>query len=103
MAQIIWTEPALVDLDDIAEYLALSNPYAASNLVNEVLSKVERLEQFPKSGKRPLEIPELNYREVVIPPCRVFYRLEKDFVYIVHVFRDERNLRKFLIERGSLR
>jgi len=102
MAQIIWTEPALIDLDEIAEYIALSNPYAASKLVNEVFSKVERLEQFPKSGKAPLEIPELNYREVVVPPCRVFYRLEKDLVYIVHVCRDERSLRKFLIERGSL-
>lgn len=102
MVQIIWTEPALVDLDEIAEYIALSNPYAASTLVSEVFSKVERLEQFPKSGKRPLEIPELNYREVVIPPCRLFYRLEKDLVYIVHVCRDERSLRKFFIERGSI-
>ena len=102
MAQIIWAEPALLDLDDIAEYIALSNPHAASNLVSEVFSKVERLEQFPKSGKSSLEIPELNYREVVIPPCRVFYRLEQDLVYIVHVCRDERDLRKFLIERASV-
>lgn len=102
MAQIIWTEPALMDLDEIAEYIALSNPYAAANLVKEIFTKVERLEQFPKSGKHPLEIPELHYREVVIPPCRVFYRLEKDLVYIAHVCRDERSLRKFLIERGSL-
>ncbi len=102
MAQIIWTEPALMDLDEIAEYIALSNPQAASNLVYEVFSKVERLEKFPKSGKHLLEIPELNYREVVVTPCRVFYRLEKDLVYIVHVCRDERSLRKFLIERGSL-
>jgi toxin ParE1/3/4 len=102
MAQITWAEPALIDLDEIAEYIALSNPYAASNVVSEVFSKVERLEQFPKSGKPSLEIPELNYREVVIPPCRVFYRLEKAFVYIVHACRDERSLRKFLIERGSV-
>lgn len=91
-----------MDLDEIAEYIALSNPQAASNLVSEVLSKVERLEKFPKSGKHLLEIPELNYREVVVTPCRVFYRLEKDLVYIVHVCRNERSLRKFLIERGSL-
>lgn len=102
MAQIIWTEPALIDLEDIAEYIAVSNPAAASHLVSDVFLKIERLAQFPASGKAPLEIPELNYREVVIPPCRVFYRQEKDLVYIVHVCRDTRNLRKFLIERGSL-
>ena len=103
MAQITWTEPALKDLDEIAEYIALSNPYAASTLIREVFSKVERLEQFPKSGRLPLEIPEFNYREVIVPPCRVFYRLEKEVVYIVHVCRDERSLRKFLIERAGLR
>ncbi len=101
MAQIIWTEPALTDLDEIAEYIAFSNLVAASGLVSEVFAKVQRLEQFPKSGKVALEIPELGYREVVVPPCRVFYRLEQDVAYIVHVCREERSLRKFLIERSS--
>ncbi len=102
MAQIIWTEPAINDLNEIAEYIALSNPVAAAELVREVVTKVERLEQFPKSGKTLLEIPELNYREVVAPPCRVFYRLEKTSIYVVHVCRDERDLRKFLIAYGNL-
>jgi hypothetical protein len=42
------------------------------------------------------EIPELGYKEVVVPPCRVFYREEVEFVYIVHVCRCERDLRKFM-------
>jgi len=33
MAQIIWSEPALLDLNDIAEYIALDKPDAASHLV----------------------------------------------------------------------
>lgn len=102
MAEIIWTEPAANDLNEIAEYIALTNPMAATELVRDVVTKVERLEQFPKSGKTLLEIPELNYREVVAPPCRIFYRLDKTLVYIVHVCRNERDLRKFLITRGSL-
>lgn len=101
MAQIIWTEPAIHDLNEIAEYIALSNPIAAADLVRNLVANVERLEQFPKSGKIPLEIPEFNYREVVVSPCRVFYRLENKSVYIVHVCRDERDLRKFLIEQGK--
>jgi toxin ParE1/3/4 len=102
MAQIIWTEPAVNDLNEIAEYIALNNPMAAAELVRDVVTKVERLEQFPKSGKNLIEIPELNYREVVASPCRAFYRLDKTSVYIVHVCRDERDLRKFLIARGNL-
>lgn len=102
MAEIIWTEPAVNDLNEIAEYIALSNPIAAEELVLDLVSKLERLEQFPKSGKTAQEIPELNYREVVAPPCRIFYRLDKTSVYIMYICREERDLRKFLIERGTL-
>ena len=97
MAQIIWTEPALDNLNDIAEYIAVSNPYAAKQLVVNVFGKVQRLEQFPDSGRVPVEISNLNYREVVVNPCRVFYKVDRDSVYILHVMRQERDLRKFLL------
>jgi toxin ParE1/3/4 len=97
MAQITWTEPALNDLDDIATYIAVSNPYAAKQLVENVFGMVQRLEQFPDSGRVPEEISNLNYREVVINPCRVFYKVDRDSVYILHVMRQERDLRKFLL------
>ena len=100
MAEIIWTNSAIHDLNEIAEYIALSNPIAANDLVRDITTKVDRLEQFPKSGKHLIEIPELNYREVAAPPCRIFYRLDKTSVYIVHLCRVERDLRRFLIERG---
>jgi toxin ParE1/3/4 len=85
-----------MDLNNIAEYIALSNPAAATNLVKKLLKKIERLELFPQSGKIPSEIPELGYREVVVSPCRVFYREEDEIVYIVRVYREERDLRKFM-------
>lgn len=47
MAEVIWTEPALQELDAIAEYIALDNPAAASHLVQNVFDKTERLENFP--------------------------------------------------------
>tara|TARA_R110002167_G_scaffold70001_1_gene197096 strand:- start:164 stop:469 length:306 start_codon:yes stop_codon:yes gene_type:complete len=97
MAQIIWTEPALNNLDDVAEYIAVSNIYAARKLVEKVFSKVQRLEQFPESGRIPEEIATLTYREVVVGPCRVFYKVDQDSVYILHVLRQERDLRKFLL------
>tara|TARA_R110002110_G_C13205882_1_gene695864 strand:+ start:292 stop:597 length:306 start_codon:yes stop_codon:yes gene_type:complete len=97
MAQIIWTEPALNNLDDVAEYIAVSNIYAARKLVEKVFSKVQRLEQFPESGRIPEEIATLTYREVVVGPCRVFYKVDQDSVYILHVLRQERDLRRFLL------
>ena len=96
MAQIIWADTAITDLENIAAYIALSNPTAAKALVQSLLNTIERLARFPLSGKIPTEIPELEYREIVAPPCRVFYRLADDTVFIVHICREERDLRKFL-------
>jgi toxin ParE1/3/4 len=99
MARLIWTEPVLLDLDEIAEYIALDNPLAASRYVQEVFDRVGRLEAHPNSGKRPAELPRTSYREVVVPPCRIFYRVEKNAVYILYVMRSERLLRTFLLEQ----
>ena len=53
MAQIIWTELALLDLNEIAECIALDKPSAAIRLVHKVFSSTDRLEQFPESGRKP--------------------------------------------------
>ena len=66
MAQVIWTEPALYDLEEIAEYIALDNVSAASMLVKNVFSTVDRLEQFPKSGRKPPELKKSRYREIIV-------------------------------------
>lgn len=92
MARLIWTEPALNDLEIIAEYIALDKPEAARKYIQRVFDAVERLAQFPKSGSVPPELPHLPYRQVIIPPCRVFYRSEGRDVLIVFVMRSEQKL-----------
>ncbi len=99
MAEIVWTESALSDLNDIAEYISLENAIAAKQLVQTIFSKVERLETFPESGRIPPELEHLNYREVVVNPCRVFYKAHNDKVIILFVMRNERDLRKFLLKK----
>ncbi len=43
MARIIWTEPALQELDEIADYISLDNPVAAKSLVREAFKRVDYL------------------------------------------------------------
>ena len=93
MAQVIWTEPALTDLDAIADYIALDNPEAAKALVQRIFRRVEHLAAYPKSGSKPPELKGWRYRQVVEPPCRVFYRQDGSRVYILYVMRAERLLR----------
>ena len=96
MARIIWTEPAVQDLDALADYIALDKHEAARRLVREVLEAVARLRMFPQLGSVPAELRGLPYRQLVIPPCRVFYRADRKVVYIIHVLRGEQLVRREL-------
>jgi toxin ParE1/3/4 len=102
MALIIWTEPALSDLDDIAEYIALDKVEAARRLVKQVFKNVGELEHFPELGRKPPELENSTYREIIVNPCRIFYRVDKnDNVYILYVMRGERQLRRYLLDERT--
>lgn len=94
MAKIRWADPAIQDLDRIADYIALDKPAVASQLVQQVMTAVEKLRFFPEMGSRPEELRGLPYRQLVVPPCRIFYRIEKQTVLIVHIFRGEQLVKK---------
>ena len=100
MVEIIWTEPALEDVGNIASYIALSNSTAAKSLVSLIFTKVERLSLFPDSGRKPPELSyfETAYLELVTPPCRLFYKQEQATIFILHVLRQERDVLRYIHE-----
>ena len=91
MAQVIWTEPALSDLDTIADYIALDKPLAARQLVRKIFKKVDLLRRFPNLGAVVPELRNLPYRQLFISPCRLFYRLQKSKIFVVFVMRGEKH------------
>ena len=99
MARIVWSEPALQDLEAIADYIALDNPSAAARFIRRVIAKVDLLRRFPQIGSVPEEIADLPYRQLIVAPCRVFYRIAGQRVYIVHVMRGEQMLRLEKLDR----
>lgn len=87
---------AISAIDDIEEirnwYRDQHVPEVGEKVVREIVKSVERLASFPGSGRI---VPEfgLNYlREIVSPPFRIVYRLDKKAVRIVRVWRSERLL-----------
>jgi toxin ParE1/3/4 len=101
MAEIVWSEPALSDLDAIADHIALEDRDAASKLVQRVFRHVEQLADHPQSGSRPRELKRSRYRQLVEPPCRIFYRYDGRKVFILHVMRSERLLRRSRLARRA--
>ena len=100
MAEVVWTEPALSDLDAIADHIALDKPSAARALVARVFEHVGQLADHPRSGSRPRELRNSRYRQIVEPPCRIIYRLAGAQVVILHVMRSEQRLRRSNLGRA---
>ena len=101
MAEIVWTQPALADLDAIADHIALDDPEAAKELVRRVFRHVEQLAGHPKSGPKPPELRGWRYRQIIEAPCRIFYRYDNARVYILYVMRGERLLRPRVLSSRS--
>lgn len=93
MARVAWTETALQDLDEVADYISLDKPDAARRFVHRVFERIEQLADHPKSGSVPVELKGTPYRQLVIPPVRIFYREQNQVVYVVYVMRGERLFR----------
>jgi toxin ParE1/3/4 len=76
----------------LTDYIALDNPTAASELVQRIFKHVDQLIIHPDNGSKPCELRGDRYRQIVEPPCRIFYRQKRKTVYMLYVMRGERKL-----------
>lgn len=65
-------------------------------MVRRVVAAVERLEEFPDSGRIVPELGLQHIREVIVGPYRVVYRRKSAEVEIATVFRASRLVRDSL-------
>ena len=92
--QITFAASAVRDLTDIREWYAEQHvPEVGERLLGEVLAQVERLADFPESGRMVPEFGVAHLREIIHPPFRIVYRLDDLRVRIVRVWRSERLLK----------
>ena len=100
--RILWAEAAEKDLTEIIDYIAIDNPADASRILQEIKQQAASLYTFPERGRI---VPELHengihfYRELVIPPWRMIYRISDTEVYVLCVFDSRRNVEDILINR----
>ncbi|HEY1171647.1 MAG TPA: type II toxin-antitoxin system RelE/ParE family toxin [Verrucomicrobiae bacterium] len=105
MVEVIWSELALDDLEGIAEYIALDKPEAAVQLMKQVFQRTDLLEQTPELGPKIPELPRsARYRQLIVGPCRIFYRydMNQEKVFIVGVMRGEKLFQHALLLERDL-
>ena len=86
MRRVRWTDQAIGDLAAISAFIEQDSPHYASVMVARLIRAVDRLEDFPESGRVVPEFERKTVREVVERPYRIVYRVVgKDEVHILTV------------------
>ena len=79
MAEIVWTESALNDLDDIGEYIAKDSVRYAELTVATLFESPDILETHPLAGKMVPELQNEAIRQLIIGSYRIIYQVVDDF------------------------
>jgi toxin ParE1/3/4 len=91
--RITFAESAVVDLEGIRTwYVDQQVPDVGERLLREIIAAVERLADYPESGRVVPEFGDPQLREIIHPPFRIVYRLDSERARIVRVWRGERLL-----------
>jgi plasmid stabilization system protein ParE len=83
---IRFTPTAKAEFRAAIEYIRKDKPGAAVQFRRKAEKALRRLNRFPDSGRRLPEFPDLPFREVIVAPYRIFYRVERKTVWIVAVW-----------------
>ena len=100
--EVIWAHVAEKDLIEIIEYIANDNPSQALEILKKIKGKAYSLYHTPKRGRIVPELQEqgiLQYREFVIPPWRVIYRISEKHIYVLSVLDSRQNAEDILFKR----
>jgi len=92
MAQVVWSEQAVSDLEEIHRFIARDSLAAAEITIERIRESTRRLLIFPDSGRPLLEAPGSEMRELIAPPFRVVYRIQGNKVQVVTVLHGARQV-----------
>jgi toxin ParE1/3/4 len=100
--KVQWAGPARLDLIENTEFIADDSPASARKIVKKIRERVPDLYMIPERGR---VVPELakqgitTFREIIIPPWRVLYKIDGKVVYVEVIADGRRNLEDLLFRR----
>jgi addiction module RelE/StbE family toxin len=100
--RVLWAKSARRDLAAIVSYLADRSPQAALSILDRLEAKAMSLVSLADRGRVVPELARLHvqeYRELVMPPYRMIYRVRGPKVFVLVVVDARRSLEDVLLDR----
>ena len=90
--KLVWTEPAVIDLESIRDYIAKDSEYYASLFIEKIIAAVEKISVFPQLGREVPEYKNSNIREVLYYHYRLIYEIVDNKILILTIVHGARDL-----------
>ncbi len=100
--QAVWAEAATRDLEEIVTYIALDSKSHTQKVLEKIERKAKSLRSSPQRGRVAPEFRDVElktWRELVVPPYRIIYRIAERKVLVSAVLDGRRDLQDTLFGR----
>ena len=92
MGHVIWTNPALIDVAEIRDFIARDSVRYADQTSERLVQSTRGLARSPRSGGRVPEFDAETLREIIVRPYRVIYEIRDDACVVLAVIHGSRDL-----------
>ena len=100
--EVVWSNIAENDLKNIFINIADDSPPNALKIFKRIKHKANSLHTSPERGRIVPELRDqgiLQYREIIISPWRILYRISDKNVLVLSVLDSRRNIEDILLKR----
>jgi len=87
---IVWTNPAVSDLDGIHDYISRDSSVYADSVLSEIFDAVDQLATYAQSGRMVPEVNKEHTREIIVGSYRIIYDTKDDTIRILSVLHGAR-------------
>jgi toxin ParE1/3/4 len=89
---IVITETAFADLEDIENYISQDSPAIARRFITRIFDKIDQLSEYPQSGKPVPEFNDNTIRELLLNKYRIIYQFNNGQINILRIIHGARLL-----------
>lgn len=92
--KIIWSQEAVTDLRDIAEFIGRDSFFYVATFVQEIIFASQTLKKFAERGRVVPEISNPKIRELLVQDYRLIYKVSRLRIEILGIIHGRRDLKK---------
>lgn len=83
--KVVYTEDAVRDLGEIADWLVLHYPTVAPAVERRIRAVAAQIASWPQSSRRAAGRPGVRVAPLGRYPYKIFYRVTSDTIEILHI------------------